>query len=462
MFSEDIYKIRRHKLAEAVGSGILVFPGNGCSAINYDGNCYLFRQDSTFLYYFGVDWPNLAAIIDIDNDSHMIFGDEPCVDDLVWTGPEPTLAERSGLTGISRTAPISELSSYCRLALSSGRKVHLLPFYRGEQKLNTSQWLGVPTEKISEYISLDFIKAVAAQRNIKSAEEIEQIELAVDLTGNMQLAAMELTANGVFEFEVAAELAAVLTSYGSALSFQPIFSIRGEILHNPYYKNQMFDGDLALCDCGAESPLHYAGDITRTFPVSGTFTEQQKEIYSVVLNAQLDAIAAIKPGIEFREIHLLACEKLAHGLKYLGLMKGDIVEAVARGAHALFFPCGLGHMMGLDVHDMQALGEQYVGYGDMPRSTQFGLKSLRLAQRLQPGNVITVEPGIYFISDLIEKWRSENKFAEYICYDKLEEYYDFGGVRIEDDILITDDGGQVLGASIPKTIKEVEEACIAE
>ena len=462
MFSEEVYKSRRQSLAKQMGSGVLVFPGNSYSAINYKGNCYRFRQDSTFLYYFGVDWPGLTGMVDIDNDSHMIFGDDPTMDDMVWTGPEPTIAERSDRTGICRTAPLNELSSYCRQVLSSDRTIHLLPFYRDEHKVNAAQWFGVPMETITDYISLDFIKAVAGQRNVKSAEEIEQIELAIDLTGNMQLAAMELTSNGVFEFEVAAELEAVLTSYGSAMSFQPIFSVRGEILHNPYYKNQMFDGDLALCDCGAESPLHYAGDITRTFPVSGKFTEQQKEIYSIVLNAQADAIEMVKPGVSFREIHSLACERLAHGLKYLGLMKGDVIEAVARGAHALFFPCGLGHMMGLDVHDMEALGEQYVGYGDMPRSTQFGLKSLRLAKDLEAGNVVTVEPGIYFMPHLIEKWKSENKFAEYICFDKLEEYYDFGGVRIEDDILVTETGSRVLGASIPKSIKEVEEACIAD
>ncbi len=462
MFSEEVYKSRRQKLAEQIGSGVLVFPGNGCSAINYKGNCYRFRQDSTFLYYFGVDWPGLAGMIDIDNDSHMIFGDDPTVDDTVWTGPEPTIAERSEHSGISRTAPLYELSSYSRQVLSSGRAIHLLPFYRDEHKVNAAQWLGVPTDAVADFISVDFIKAVAGQRNIKTEEEIEQIELAVDLTGNMQLAAMELTANGIFEFEVAAELEAVLTSYGSAISFQPIFSVRGEILHNPYYRNQMFDGQLALCDCGAESPLHYAGDITRTFPVSGKFTEQQKEIYSIVLNSQLDAIEMVKPGAAFREIHLLACERLAHGLKYLGLMKGDIVEAVARGAHALFFPCGLGHMMGLDVHDMEGLGEHYVGYGDIPRSTQFGLKSLRLAKELEVGNVVTVEPGVYFMPHLIDKWKSEKKFEEYICYEKLEDYYDFGGVRIEDDVLVTEGGNRILGASIPKTIKEVEEACVAE
>ena len=462
MFSKDVYQARRQKLAETVGSGILVFPGNNLSPMNYSGNCYPFRQDSTFLYYFGVDWPGLTGMIDIDNDSHMVFGDELTVDDIVWTGPEPTIAERCEKAGITRTAPSSELTSHCRQALSSGRTVHFLPLYRGEHKLDAAQWLGVAIENVNDYVSPDFIRAVASQRNIKTEEEIEQIELAIDLTGNMQLAAMELTANGVFESEVAAELYAVLASYGTAVSFQPIFSIRGEILHNPYYKNQMFDGDLALCDCGAESPLHYAGDITRTFPVSGTFSEQQKEIYSIVLNAQLDAIEMLKPGVEFRDVHMLACERLAHGLKYLGLMKGDIVEAVARGAHALFFPCGLGHMMGLDVHDMEGLGEQYVGYGDIPRSTQFGLKSLRLAKALEPGNVVTIEPGIYFMPHLIEMWKSENKFTEYICYDKLEEYYDFGGVRIEDDLLITEDGYRVLGASIPKTIKEVEEACIAD
>ncbi len=459
MFSVNTYIDRRNVLARNVKSGVLVFPGNSYSPINFPANCYPFRQDSNFLYYFGLDIPAVAAIIDIDNGTEIIFADEQSIDDKVWSGELPAIADQAEKIGISDVRPMAAISDYLLNAAEGGRDVSFLPFYRAQQRLQASSWLKVDTDRIMQFISLDFIKAVANQRNIKTSEEIEQIELATDLTGYMQLAAMELTANGVFESEIVAEMAAVVNSYGSAYAFPPIFSVHGEILHNPFYRNQMFDGDMAVCDCGAESPLHYAGDLTRTIPVSGRFTDSQKEIYSIVLNAQEDAIDMVKPGVKFRDIHLHACEKLAYGLKCLGLMRGDHKEAVALGAHALFFQCGLGHMLGLDVHDMEALGEQHVGYGELTRSKQFGLKSLRLAQELQAGNVVTVEPGIYFIPQLIDMWQAEHKFDDFINYGAVEKYRDFGGIRIEDDILVTDSSWRLLGAAVPKTITQVEEAC---
>ena len=458
MFSADVYIERRKRLRNDVQTGVILFLGNEESPMNYPDNQYPFRQDSSFLYFFGLDCPGLAAVIDVDQGTECIFGDDLTVDDIIWSGPQPTLKEKCRETGISETAGLDKLPHVLNKAVQQGRGIHFLPQYRAENVLKIQQLLGIHPSTVAGHVSETLIKAVVAQRSIKSEQEIEQIEAALDISYEMQTLAMRMSKPGVYERQVVAAMEAVVLSHGSALSFPTIFSIHGETLHNHYYGNKMQAGDMAVNDSGAESTLHYASDITRTVPVSGKFSQKQKEIYSIVLDSQEKAIEAVKPGVEFRDVHLLACMELASGLKDLGLMKGDIEQAVIAGAHTLFFQCGLGHMLGLDVHDMEGLGEEYVGYTDsIKRNPEFGFRSLRLAKALEPDFAITVEPGIYFIPELIKRWKAEQKNSQYINYQQVEQYLDFGGIRIEDDVLVTQTGCRVLGKPIPKTISEVEE-----
>jgi len=452
MFSSEVYTERRKRLRNDIDAGMILFLGNEESPMNFTDNQYLFRQDSSFLYFFGLDSPGLAAVIDVDQGTECMFGDDLTVDDIVWTGPQPSLK-----AGISETAGLDKLPEVLNKAVQQGRNIHFLPQYRAENILKIQQLLKIPTATIYAHVSESLIKAVVALRSIKSGQEVEQIEAALEISYEMQTLAMKMSKPGIYERQVASAMDAVVLSRGSTLSFPTIFSIHGETLHNHSYDNQMQSGDMAVNDSGAESSLHYASDITRTIPIGGKFSQKQKEIYAVVLNAQEKAIEAVKPGVEFRDIHLLACRELALGLKALGLMKGDIEQAVHDGAHTLFFQCGLGHMLGLDVHDMEGLGEEYVGYTEtIKRNPEFGFKSLRLAKVLEPGFVITVEPGIYFIPELIDRWKAEQKSSQYINYELLESYRDFGGIRIEDDVLVTETGCRVLGKKIPKTISEVE------
>ncbi len=458
MFSADVYIERRKRLRNDVQTGVILFLGNEESPMNYPDNQYPFRQDSSFLYFFGLDDSGLAAVIDIDQGTECIFGDDLTVDDIIWSGPQPTLKEKCRETGISETAGLDKLTDILNKAVKQGRKIHFLPQYRAENVLKIQQLLGIHSSTVAGHVSETLIKAVVAQRSIKSEQEIEQIEAALDISYEMQTLAMRMSKPGVYERQVTAAMEAVVLSHGSALSFPTIFSIHGETLHNHYYGNQMQAGDMAVNDSGAESTLHYASDITRTVPVSGKFSKKQKEVYSIVLDSQEKAIEAVKPGVEFRDVHLLACMELASGLKDLGLMKGDIEQAVIAGAHTLFFQCGLGHMLGLDVHDMEGLGEEYVGYTDsIKRNPEFGFRSLRLAKALEPDFAITVEPGIYFIPELIDRWKATQKNSQYINYELLETYRDFGGIRIEDDVLVTETGHRVLGREIPKTIDKVED-----
>lgn len=458
MFSDDVYIERRKRLRKDIQSGLILLLGNEESPMNYADNQYPFRQDSSFLYFFGLDCPSLVAVIDVDQGTECMFGNDLTVDDIVWTGPQPTLKERCQQTGITETVGLEKLPDVLNKAVKQGREIHFLPQYRAENILKIEQLLEIPASSIAGSVSEPLIRTAVAQRSIKSEQEIDEIEAALDISYEMQTLAMKMTKPGVYEREVASAMEAVVLSHGSALSFPTIFSVHGETLHNHSYDNQMQAGDMAVNDSGAESPCHYASDITRTIPVSGTFSERQKEIYAIVLSAQEKAIEAVKPGIEFRDIHLLACRELASGLKDLGLMKGDIDQAVHAGAHTLFFQCGLGHMLGLDTHDMEGLGEEYVGYTDtIKRNPEFGFKSLRLAKALEAGFVITVEPGIYFIPELIDRWKAEQKNSQYINYDLVETYRDFGGIRIEDDVLVTDTSYRVLGREIPKTISQVED-----
>ena len=458
MFDSKIYVERRARLKEQIGSGLLLFLGNEESPMNYPANPYYFRQDSSFLYFFGLNMPFLAAIVDVDQEKDVIFGDDVEMEDIIWMGLLPSMKERAALVGVAETAPLAQLEETIKTAQQKGKTIHYLPPYRPENVLKVAQLLGIEHDSVKKYASKEFIKAVVAQRNVKIPEEIAQMELAHEVTYDMYFAAMKMAKTGVFEYEIVGKMEGIMGASDCHMAFPIILTKNGQILHNHYHGNQLEEGNLLVMDSGSESPMKYASDITRTVPVGGRFTEKQKQIYEVVLQAQETAIQNIKPGIMFKDIHLQSAAVIATGLKEAGLMKGDTDAAVQAGAHALFFPHGLGHMIGLDVHDMEDLGEDFVGYDHtVERNSQFGLAYLRLAKKLEPGHVVTVEPGVYFIPALIDQWAAENKFDQFIDYAKVEEYRDFGGIRIEDDILVTQDGSQILGKSIPKTVEEVEE-----
>jgi len=457
MFDAHVYIERRRRLREQVQTGVILFLGNSESPMNYPDNQYPFRQDSSFLYFFGLDSPALAAVIDIDEGTECIYGNDLTVDDIVWTGPLPTVRERGCQIGVDETAPFDQLQAVLSKAVGQGRTVHFLPQYRGENILELSRLLGCPSTAIQAGASVALIQAVVAQRSVKTAAELGQIEAAHDIAREMHIHAMKMSRPGVYEREVAGALEGIALARGGRLAFPTILSIHGEILHNHFHPNKMSAGDMVVNDSGAEAASYYASDITRTIPVGGKFSQRQRDVYAIVLDAQDKAIEAVRPGVEFRDVHRLACTTLLAGLKDLGLVKGDIDEAVHAGVHTLFFQCGLGHMMGLDVHDMEGLGENHVGYTDtIKRNPEFGWKSLRLAKALEPGFVITVEPGLYFIPELINRWRADWKCSSFVDYDVLEQYRDFGGIRIEDDLLVTEDGHRVLGKDIPRTIEDVE------
>lgn len=460
MFTPDTYRARRARLKKDVGSGVLLFLGNEEVGINYMANVYPFRQDSTFLYFWGVDQPGVAALIDIDGDTETLFGDDQTMADVVWSGPLPTLADRCAPAGIAEQAPMNALADRLRAAISQGRRVHFLLPYRAEHTAKLAAWLGLRASAARSYRSEVFHAAVIAQRSYKTPEEVADLDHAVDVSREMYAAAMRAAQPGTHEYEIVAEIARVAIARGGRFSFQPICSVHGETLHNPFYRNLLKAGDMMILDSGVETANHNASDITRTIPVGGPFTAQQRMIYEMVLRAQLAAIAAMKPGVKYLDVHLLAATSFATDLKAAGLMKGDVEEAVAAGAHALFFPHGLGHMLGMDVHDMENLEERLVGYrAGLERSTQFGLGYLRFARELEPGFVITVEPGLYFIPALIDQWKASGTHVSFINFDEVEKFRDARGCRIEDDVLVTASGCRVLGPAIPKTVSDVEAAC---
>jgi len=460
MYSSNVYVKRRAQLKKKIKSGILLFPGNNDSPMNYKDNIYPFRQDSTFLYYFGIDHPDFTAVIDIDENKEFIFANDFSVDDIVWMGPQKTAKQLANRVGVKNSAPLNKLAAVIKKAISGNRTIHYLPQYRAENKISMSKLLGINPSAINNYASHELTTAVISQRSIKSKEEVEDIEKAVNVSYDMYTLAMSIAKPGMYEREIAGLVEGIVLAAGGRLSFPTILSVHGETLHNHYHKNKMKSGDIFVMDSGAEVSNGYASDITRTIPVNGKFSEIQKEIYQIVLNAQTSAIKAIKPGVKYKTIHLKSARIITKGLKDLGLMIGNVDDAVANGAHAMFFPHGLGHMMGLDVHDMENLGEQFVGYSkDDIRSDQFGLAYLRLARKLKPGFVLTVEPGIYFIPELIDKWHKEKINSRFINFNNVNKYRKFGGIRIEDDILVTKSGHRVLGKPIPKTIKDVEEYC---
>ena len=457
---KETYIRRRAQLKKDMGSGLLLFLGNDEAGMNYADNTYRFRQDSTFLYFFGLDYAGLAAVIDIDTDTEIVFGNELTIDDIVWTGLQPTLSEKASAVGVTKTMALGELKGYIDKARSKGQTVHFLPPYRGDHRVWLWELLGVEPKAQTDMASVKFIKAIVSQRNHKDEEEIRAIEASVDLSTEMHLAAYRMVRPGIHESQVAAVVEEVACRHGHRQAFPTIATVQGQVLHNHGFIHTLNEGDIFLLDAGAETQEHYAGDLSSAMPVGERFTERQAEVYNIYLESFYAAVDKPKPGVPFREAHIAAATKIVEGMKDLGLMKGNARDAAECGAYALFFPCGLGHMMGLDVHDMENLGEQYVGYADgMEKSKQFGFKSLRLARPLEPGFVFTVEPGIYFIPELMDKWEAEHQFTEFINYDKLKDWRDFTGLRNELNYLITKDGARLLGhLKKPMTIEEVMNA----
>jgi len=440
--------------------GLALFIGNNEASMNYPSNTYHFRQDSDFLYYFGLDIPGFAGLMDFSSGKDWIFGNDIDLDDIIWMGPQPAVKELAEKCGVTNTAPFSKLEEVIRNAMAKKIKVHFLPPYRGENKMILGSLLKENPCQMKTLASQDLIKAVISMRSVKEKIEIDEIEKAVDIAFDMHVTAMKMCKPGVREQDIFGTIEGIALAKGGGTSFPIILSMNGQTLHNHGHGNILKKGRMMVTDAGAETIMHYASDITRTTPVGGKFSDLQKEIYGIVLKANNEAIKAAGPNRSNKDLHLLACGIIASGMKEIGLMKGDADEAVAAGAHALFMPHGLGHMLGLDVHDMEALGENYIGYNDkVKRSDQFGLAFLRFALPFKPGHVFTVEPGCYFIPELIEQWKAEGKLKDFINYSRIEKYMPIGGIRIEDNVLITDKGHKLLGKPIPKTVTEIETIC---
>lgn len=458
MFSSETYNARRQALKSKISNGLILLLGNVDVPMNYADNTYHFRQDSSFLYFFGLDFQRLSGVIDTESGEEIIFGDDVSMEDIIWMGPQVSLKEKAFSVGVSRIEPSKALFEVIGKAIQAGRKIHILPPYRAENKLFLSKLLGILPSRLKAYSSVELIKAIVDLRSVKEEQEITEIKKACAVGYQMHVTAMKMAKAGVWEQTIAGTIEGIANSGGGMVSFPVILSQNGETLHNHDHSKILQDGKLLLVDAGAEIGSHYASDFTRTIPVSGKFTPKQREIYDIVLAANNHATKLAKPGVTYQSVHLAVCETIASGLKDAGLMKGDIKEAIRNGAHALFMPHGLGHMMGLDVHDMEDLGQIYVGYDDETRPiNQFGTAYLRMGRRLQPGFVVTNEPGIYFIPALIEKWKTEKINTEFINFDRLEQYLDFGGIRLEDDILITDFGCEIIGERIPITPEEIED-----
>ena len=460
MFTKETYIARRKKLAGSLSGGIILLLGNNESPANYADNTYIFRQDSTWLYFFGLDKSGLAAVIDIDSGGEIIFGDDVDMDDIIWMGPQKSIADQAAEVGVGKTYPFDRLAAFVSDALTKGRTVHYLPQYRFDNQILLAKILSCAPREVNDGKSEDLIRAVVAQRLIKEPCEIAEIDRACDLGYAMHYTAMTLMQPGMLEQELVGAMEGVVISGGYMTSFPTILSQHGETLHNHLHDKVLTVGKLCVIDAGAEIASHYCSDFTRTLPVGGKFDSRQKDIYTIVSTANSFAAEMARPGITYREVHLAACRLMLQGLKNVGLVKGDIDEALALGVQGMFMPHGLGHNMGLDVHDMENLGEDYVGYDPgQERIRQLGLGSLRMARKLVPGHVITDEPGIYFIPALIEQWKAEDKFSDFINYQALESYYDFGGIRLEDDLLITENGCRRLGQRrLPITVEEVEAA----
>lgn len=460
MFDKQTYVNRRAKLRSLVKDGIIILFGNNESPCNYPSNGYYpFRQDSSFLYYFGQNRDGLVGVIDIDNNRETIFGNDIDIEDIVWYGSVDSVHDLAAQVGVENTAPMRALKSTCNEALKLKRKIHFLPPYRHDIQIQIFDLLGIHPVQQKEAASMELIKAVVKMRSAKEPQEIEELERAAEIGYMMHTTAMRLTRPGVTEKFVGGQVDGVANSYGAKVSFATIYSQHGEIMHGNPSMNVLEAGRLALCDAGAETINNYCSDNTRTMPVSGKFTQRQLEIYSIVEACHDYVLEVAKPGVKYFDVHLAVCRLMTDRLKELGLMKGDTEEAVAAGAHAMFLPHGLGHMMGLDVHDMENLDQINVGFDEetRPNLEQFGTNCLRMGRRLEKGFVVTDEPGIYFIPALIDDWKAKGHCKEFINFDLLETYKDFGGIRIEDDILVTEDGCRFIGAKrIPYHPKDVE------
>ena len=461
MFSKETYVNRRAELKKLVKSGIIILFGNNESPANFPANGYYpFRQDSTFLYYFGPKRDGLVGVIDVDNDKELLIGNDIDIDDIVWYGSVDSVHDMAEHAGVKESAPMKQLQVICDNAMKEKRKIHFLPPYRHDTMIQIFDLLGIHPSKQREAASVELIKAVVKMRSTKEQQEIEEIERACAIGYKMHTTAMRVTKPGVTEKYVGGQVNGIANSYGAMVSFPTIFSQHGEIMHGNPSMAVLESGRLALCDCGGETMEHYCSDNTRTFPVNGKFTQRQLEIYSIVEDCHDLALKISKPGVKYFDVHMDVCRLMTDRLKELGLMMGDTEEAVRAGAHAMFLPHGLGHMMGMDVHDMEGLGQTYVGFDDetRPNLEQFGTNCLRMGRRLEEGFVVTDEPGIYFIPALIDEWRAKGLHKDFINYEKLETYKDFGGIRIEDDILITSDGCRFLGEErIPYHPKDVED-----
>lgn len=459
MFDSLVYERRRQALREKVGHGIILVLGNNEAPANYPDNTYKFRQDSSFVYFFGLSHPGFAGVMDADSGEDCLFGDDVDMDDIIWMGPQPSVKELASQVGVGKSYPFEKLKDFVENAIARHRKVHFLPPYRHDHMLLLEGMVGVRASMLANHASVELIKAIVDLRSVKEACEIEEIDKACDVGYEMHTAAMRLCKPGVSEQYIAGVLDGIASSYGRMVSFATILTQNGQTLHNHDHSHILKEGRLMLTDAGAELMNCYCSDHTRTIPVGGRFTSRQRDVYSIVLACHDKALELARPDVTYLSVHLEVCKVLARGLKDLGLMKGNVDDAVAAGAHALFLPHGLGHMMGLDVHDMENLGQNYVGFDDEVRpSSQFGLASLRMGRRLKEGFVITDEPGCYFIPALIDKWRAEGTNADFLDFDAIDKFKDFGGIRLEDDILITPEGSRFTGHKhIPITIDEVED-----
>ncbi len=458
LFSKETYVERRRKLRESVGDGLILLFGNNDSPANYPSNTYKFRQDSSFLYFFGEKRDGLAGVIDADSGRETLFGDEIDIDDIVWYGSVHSVAQMAEECGATAHAPMSALKELVDEAVKGGRRVHFLPPYRHDTKIQLMDLLGLHPSRQGEAASMDLIRAVVKLRSVKSEEEIAELERAAEIGYRMHTTAMRLCRPGVTEQYIGGVLDGIASSYGCLVSFQSIVSMHGEILHGYPSPRPLEAGRLMLCDAGAETNDNYCSDNTRTTPVSGRYTPRQKAVYDIVADCHDLALKLARPGVRWWDVHMAVCALMTDRLKDLGLMKGDTEEAVRAGAHALFLPHGLGHMMGMDVHDMEGLGQINVGFDEETRpSTQFGTNALRFGRRLEVGHVVTDEPGIYFIPDLIDLWKANGTNKDFLCFDEIEKYKDFGGIRIEDDVLVTPDGCRFIGKElVPYHTEDVE------
>lgn len=459
LFSKSTYVERRNELKKLVGSGLIVLFGNNDSPANYPSNTYKFRQDSSFLYYFGLHRNGLVGVIDVDNDREYLVGDEIDIEDIVWYGSVTSVAEMAEMTGVARTAAMRELPAIVESAKAQGEEMHFLPPYRFDNQIQIMDLLGIHPSQQKAAASLKLIAAVVKMRTTKTEEEIAELERAAEIGYEMHTTAMRLCRPGVTEQYIGGMVDGIANAYGCMVSFQTIATQHGEVMHGNPSTAKLEAGRLMLVDAGAETNENYCSDNTRTTPVSGVFTQKQKDIYNIVVECHDHVLEVAKPGVKWWDVHFAVCRIITERLQQLGLMKGDVEESLKAGAHAMFLPHGLGHSMGMDVHDMEGLGQVYVGFDNEVRpSTQFGTNALRFGRRLQKGFVITDEPGIYFIPALIDDWKKNGTNAQFLNFDKIDEYRDFGGIRIEDDVLITDEGCRFIGSKrIPYHVEDVEE-----